>query len=154
MARKKKNDPEVSRETSEEKPRKLSYGEILRMKAEKAKQKFVTKTLIFIFSVIGLSAFGQIEVTTNPHLIDSVGSTSVQEIRIKKGTLPEFIPTWIDVYVKLPSTNSGTVQFNTYSNVMYNSPSYAAGTSFFMRVPRGKFWFKLSNANDTIEIVW
>jgi hypothetical protein len=111
------------------------------------------KKLIFIIlTFVTSSAFCQVAdtvtVTTNPALV-SVGDTDITMVQ-----LPSKIGNPAEIFIKFTGTNSGTVQMSTLSDVVSSSPSYAADRFGFFTIKNGKFWIKLSNGADTIEVSW
>lgn len=111
------------------------------------------KTIFTLLAfLICSSVFAQINVTSNPTLI-TAGNTTVNEVTIDRGSLGIPTPRLITVLIKLPSTNTGTVQINTLNSDVDDSPSFAAGVYVWITV-RDNFWIKQSNGADSIEISW
>jgi len=62
---------------------------------------------------------------------------------------------WIDVWVRFPSTNVGTVQINTKGSVMTNATVMNATThpQGILIKARDGFYIKMQNANDKVDII-
>lgn len=109
------------------------------------------KRLIFVVLLFaGFNSFGQIEVSHNHFMIDSVGTTSVQKVTITARR----VPTYIDAIIYTASGNSSTVRINDQSTVMFDAAPIAADKLRPLRIVNGVFWIKLENADDVIHIFW
>lgn len=104
--------------------------------------------MIFFLLIISLSATAQITLTSNPAFI-SPGTTSVQYV-----DLPTSAPFSVEVIVKTTAANSSTVQINTFGDVVTSCPAMAADKQIIVTVIGRRFWVKLANSADDIEISW
>ena len=109
-------------------------------------------TLTFFALLISFASFAQINVTSNPTNI-SAGNTTVNEVTINRGYFSIYPPRLLTVIIKMPGTNSGTIQVNTISSDVSSSPAYSADGYLFITV-RDTFWIKQSNGSDSFQISW
>lgn len=104
--------------------------------------------LLALLLFISVAASGQITVSTNPAVIDTVGATTVKYFDLPTNLAP------VTLLIKMPSTNASTVRINTESSSMINCVAYAASAYVWVTTKTGRVWFKLENSADDIEVSW
>lgn len=116
------------------------------------------KNLFFVLALFCASliahaqAADTLTISSNPTSV-SLGDTDVTMINFTRGTFNDRMPDNLVLLIKFPATNVGTVQINTYSATMTLSPLHAADTYLWITV-RDRFYIKLSNSADDVEISW
>ena len=115
------------------------------------------KLILIPFILMSVIAFSQTVVSSNPYIVDP-SSTSTFEVNLG-GRNTVFNPNasakyWTTILITVPSTNAGSVQWNSVNSTMTNTPSISAGSSnqTFMITIKDKIYFKFSNASDVVHI--
>jgi len=111
-------------------------------------------SLIAILLLVAASAWGQttFNVTANPETITITDTNTNNLVFIVDGAPVRVL----DVWVRFPSSNVGTVQLNTESSTMTTATVLSATThpqGVWLEV-RGSLSVKVTNANDKVDIVF
>lgn len=110
------------------------------------------KLLVIPFILLSVMAFSQ--VTSNPFIVDPTGTTAFEVDITPVSNASRLSQTTLIITV--PSTNNGTVQWNTEGSTMTTVPAISAASEnkVYLLTIRGSVYFKFSNASDVVYITW